>query len=270
MNRIQLFLLLLVQLMTLSCLGAGDPGVETLRFLPGECLNSYELSYIEPSSEWHQCHSECFIFAFQMDLNDHKSVLNPNDQRPLGVPWFDMPIRELYKQFGENDERVKLAYEESFSVLRNYWTENVGSDWGGFDFTTLLYADGLSLKADKAFGRHQAGENLAPYLVQYPGNRFLDIANASFSPGQNLKEVMGYPLHIPLDYVCLLGTTISFSIPVGDCELTKEPVTFHIEIPVRNVKYLTWLNDRISNPSAPVPYEDGVLTCTFTTQYGLK
>ena len=63
---------------------------------------------------------------------------------------------------------------------------------------------------------------------------------------------------------------ISFSIPMEQYQLTDEKVTFELNVPVKVVKYLTWLNDKITDPDAPVPYEEEVLHCRFTTDYGLR
>ena len=67
----------------------------------------------------------------------------------------------------------------------------------------------------------------------------------------------------------MLGTEIGFCMPVGDFEVSRNPVKFHMEIPVCKVLYLTWLNDLIENQDAPVPFESGVLTCDFTTMYSI-
>ena len=266
-------LLICVSSLMISCtnpLRLGDTPIVDMHFIPGECLNSYELSYTK--KQQYQIEQNSYIFAVQLDLTDHVVDNRPYDSSFYGEATFDMPADSLFRQFGVNRKKVKQAYRESFDTMREYWITGVIHTWIGFDFTTVLYTGGLSLTADKPFAGHPAGEDLAPYLECHPSRRgvVFEVEDPIVAPKYCSKEIMGVPLDIPLDYVCLMGTKMDFCLPIGDCEVIKEYVTFHIEIPVRNVKYLTWLNDQISNPSAPVPYEDGVLTCTFTTQYGLK
>lgn len=275
MKRVQYILLSLLAFITQSCVGSMEPAFTVMRFLPGECLNSYELSYYTPQGQSYQTQTDrggkdYFIFGFALDLKSHEEVQDPEDPR-RGVPWLDMPTNVLYNHFGKNKYAVKQAYESAFADMRNYWAEEVGAGRTGFDFTTVLYSGGVSLTAESSFGGHPAGEELAPYLTYRPSSMGWESEYETIvAPRQYGKEVMGKSLDLPLDYVCLLGSKIGFSIPVGDCTLTNENVTFHLSIPVKNVKYLTWLNNQISNPDAPVPYEDGVLTCTFTTRYGLE
>ena len=42
-----------------------------------------------------------------------------------------------------------------------------------------------------------------------------------------------------------------------------------LEIPVKVVMYLNWLDDRITDPNAPIPYREDVLRCEFTVDKGL-
>ena len=64
--------------------------------------------------------------------------------------------------------------------------------------------------------------------------------------------------------------SISFSVPMGDFKVIAEPVTFELNIPVKIVMYLQWLNDKIADPNALVPYKEEVLYCRFTCPYCLK
>ena len=66
------------------------------------------------------------------------------------------------------------------------------------------------------------------------------------------------------------GTGILFNIPLGDYEVVDEYVRFDLNIPVKVVYYLHWLNDRLTDPDAAVPYTDEVLHCSFCTEYGLR
>ena len=63
---------------------------------------------------------------------------------------------------------------------------------------------------------------------------------------------------------------LAFSIPIGDHDLTEGTVNFELKIPVRVVGYLQWLNDRIKDPDAPVPYKEEILHCRFSSKYHLR
>ena len=58
-------------------------------------------------------------------------------------------------------------------------------------------------------------------------------------------------------------------IPLEGKMLTNEWVKFTLEIPVKVVMYLNWLDDRITDPNAPIPYREDVLRCEFTVDKGL-
>ena len=68
----------------------------------------------------------------------------------------------------------------------------------------------------------------------------------------------------------MLEESVSFSVPLGDFKVVKESVSFELNIPVKVVMYLQWLNDRLIDPNAPVPYKEEVLHCSFTSPYCLK
>ena len=90
------------------------------------------------------------------------------------------------------------------------------------------------------------------------------------APGFNTPANAGGFLGIPMNYISMTKDGVEFSIPMGEYKLIEEAVTFELNIPVKVVLYLTWLNNKLTNPNAPVPYTDEVLHCTFTTKYGLK
>jgi hypothetical protein len=64
--------------------------------------------------------------------------------------------------------------------------------------------------------------------------------------------------------------TLCISEGTGAMQKVSETVTFELKIPVKVVMYLNWLNDKISDPDAPVPYEERELYCKFTTDFNLK
>ncbi len=63
---------------------------------------------------------------------------------------------------------------------------------------------------------------------------------------------------------------LDFSISAQDCDFVTEQVNFTIEIPIRSAQYLTWLNDRLTDENAQMTWKDEVLTCTFSSNVGLR
>lgn len=118
---------------------------------------------------------------------------------------------------------------------------------------TILYNGGVSFVANKDFAGVPAGKDLSEIIVSDPY-----LTDFGLYPG------------IPLDYKSMPGESVSFSVPLDDFTVVKEPVTFELNIPVKVVMYLRWLNDRLIDPSAPVPYKEEVLHCRFTSPYCLK
>jgi hypothetical protein len=274
MKKTRIFpVLLLVAVFLTSCewmwwINPGPPEPDNL-FLTGECLGSTELIYIpyyasrddDYLEEW-----KCFPFVFHLDTANVQRY----KERPLfkSDPAFHIPSDELFKSFGKKSF-VKSDFFDSFDKIRE------GRSY--FEITTLLYNGGLSLTADVDFAGHPAGEELAPFIVSHPSVNHPSswtgvcstIEPLLSAPG-NTKEKLSPILDIPLDYECLLESGIEIGLPVGDYTRVVERVTFTLKIPVRVVYYLQWLEDKHSNPNAPVPYKDEVLTCKFYTDIGFR
>ena len=246
-----------------------DAGVTTMHFLPGECLGSYELKCFYPQGKNYRTEADCFTFVFQMNANStsvEKSVSSYSDPRHL---WTEMPDSDLFQRYGANSNAVNRRFEKVYADMRNYWTTKSNTSDALFDFITVFYSGGMSLKADKAFAGQPAGTELTGYLECRP-----DCSGASTDDPLLIKPFTksesGSVYGLPIEYKGVLGTIIAFCIPLKEHTLTKDPVTFHLEIPVKKVLYLSWLNDTIDNPNAPVPYEDAILTCDFKSDYNLK
>lgn len=262
----RIFIMALLPLL-ISCGKAAWPGDRYIHMLTGECLNSTELRYYLPDGVDQQTYGNCFVFGFTLDINC---------QQEKDRYWNDYihrfkPSDEIYDNFGTNKETVRNEYNAICETLEN--------EDHGDGVITLLYNGGISLTADKEFAGYSAGEDLG-HLIHGPfrfGNYCGEQAEAMFgvdpviATTKNIKSRLDPIFQIPLDYISMPeGDGVSFHISMGDYKLTDEKVTFELKIPVRVVMYLNWLNDKISNPDAPVPYEDKVLHCTFTTRYGLR
>lgn len=248
----------------------GTPDDFVYTFLTGKCLNSGKLSYYLPDGLGQQIEDSFFVFRFTMDWTSTKK--DPLKRYMWGANyWRKIPSDELFDQFGETAKNVRSEYDavyqdfkESYFALYGNWRFSIG---------TVLYCGGLSLTADKDFAGYKAGTNLAPIVTTHPRYGRIQTATkeeSSCLSRMNAKSNAGGFLDIPMDYICMTEEDVCFSIPVSDYEITKKQVNFKLEIPVKAVKYLHWLNDKISDPDAPVPYDEITLCCQFTANYCLE
>lgn len=233
-------------------------------FLSGECLASTELSF---DTSLHGVEKDRLVFAFKPSISNYDvEEFKYEIQRYV-------PSKELLKTFGKNKEKVAEAYDYTFDKCYSFISEKVDA-LCEFSVLTALYSGDLSLTADRDFAGIKAGENLASMIMGTPHNDYqIDIwgKDAVIADGCNMAEHLGNVLDLPADYNCLLGADmLAFSIPIGDYDLTEGTVNFELKIPVRVVGYLQWLNDRIEDPDAPVPYKEEILHCRFSSKYLLR
>ena len=170
-----------------------------------------------------------------------------------------------------NQAIVKSEYERVFEDFSKSYEERFHRPF--YSIVTILYNGGISLVANKEFAGYPAGENLAPLITNNPiyDNIVLESGeNPIIAPGFNTPSNAGGFLGIPLDYISMTKDGVEFCIPMGEHKLIEDEVTFELFIPVKVVLYLTWLNNMIGDPDAPVPFKDEVLHCSFTTKYGLN
>lgn len=220
-------------------------------FLTGECLASPELSYKGPGPDtWH----DLLVFPFTLDLSDTKVERIVKSMIAMKEVFRTIPSDEKFRSFGSRRDVVKNEFNRSFDELR-------ATLWSGKHdgrLITIVYDGGdITFTANRDFAGHPAGENLAPYLLPYPNARDLtpDALRA---------------LDLPLEYDCMLETGLVLAVSMDGFELVKQPTTYDLEIPVKVIMYLNWLNDLQTNPDAPVPYREEVLRCRFHASYCLQ
>ena len=271
MKRILVASAILLACASCGKIGSSHPEAEVKLFLTGECLNSPELSYVEMDTEGQNVVSDRFRFIFTFDDSNH-TYERTNSETEFVGRFRDIPSDELFsKQFGEKADEMKATFERIFNEYDDLYISKFHSR--DFSVRTILYNGGISLTANKEFAGFTAGENLAPIVTCVPmyDNLVQESGeNPIVTDARNTPSTAGEFLGIPLDYTSFMGARVEFSIPVEDYSLVNEQVTFELNIPVKVVMYLSWLNDKISDPDAPVPYSDEVLHCRFTTKYGLK
>jgi hypothetical protein len=227
--------------------------------LTGECLKNTELTYthLEEDRWTTMLTKELCTFGFELNTVDCKTIKDsPHSYRTI-------PPDDIFKSFGKNKKNVKETFMEIFETC-DEMPVNI-PDNETFSTITILYNEGISLVADKKFAEYPAGENLAQYFKLYePDNQLWQVYN-------NTPEKFGKILDIPLEYSCILDADkLYLNLPITGSSVINGNITFELKIPVKIVNYLQWINDKISNPNAPVPYTEEVLHCTFTTQYNFK
>jgi len=242
-----------------------SPAISTL--LTGENLASTQLSYNVPTDDGQVLYDR-FTFSFTVPLSDYVKVKKGKGEQ-INV----VPSSELFSSFGNNYREVMNEFERVHQETCNAYLPVYKSGRYSFDVITILYNGGMSLVCDSEFAGHPAGENLASVITCFPWYDGLveqSGENPIIADGFNTPSNVGKSIEMPMDYISMVGGTIKFSIPKGDYELLHTGANFRLEIPVKVVDYLTWLNDKISDPDAEMPYRDEVLKCSFRTNWTLR
>ena len=243
---------LLAVLLVPSCqmIGASGSCPDIIRFLPGECLWTPSLIFGSASVT-----SNHIMFSFGLKTKDvtmegygRKAFDGTRDGRYV-------PSDDLYASFGENAQIIKSEYDRIFYDFLESDPENSMSN-----LITVLPNGEMTLIADKEFAGYKPGENL-PLSLWHTRGLYLPS-----------YDYVNQFLEIPLDFDYMFSTSFQISLSVGNESWQKvaETVTFELKMPVKVVMYLNWLNDKISDPDAPVPYEEKELYCKFTTDFNLK
>ena len=233
-----------------SCSMIGASGVESqyTYFLPGE-------SCVDTMLVFGNAHGPSVSFDFWVPLKDYvyegygKKYWGPG-VRPTRV----VPSDEIYTSFGDNAMKVKAEFDKVFNKYIGYKGTSEA------EILTILYDGQTSLTADKEFAGYQPGANIPVSLYSE------DVVT---SPSY---EMINSFFDLPLDYHNMLSRkfTLCISEGTGAMQKVSETVTFELKIPVKVVMYLNWLNDKISDPDAPVTYEERELYCKFTIDFNLK
>lgn len=236
--------------------------------IPGECVSNNLVFTSQQANDFITgIRSMVLLFRFECD---GESVLVNRGEDPLRDARYAkfIPSNAIFESFGENAPTIASNYE-------NAWRSIINSPAG---VTTVFYNSGIRLIADKDFAGFEKGTNIAKDALTYnqwwdKGKPLYDVLfdclfpdfQSAFCSGKCPVASVGETLS---NYE-LLMRCFSLRIRIGDFEEVDEDVTFTLEIPVKVGLYLTWLNDKISDPDAPFPYRDETLTCTFTIHKGL-
>jgi hypothetical protein len=232
-----------ISLNSCSEIPAADPDILPFSLVPGECLNNTVVKCRYAGEAF----GTEYRFVFDSDMSISLEHIKFGEKK---LPHHYTSIRyvpsdSVFKQFGDNYSSVKKEYE---------------STWDGIAHseTTVYLNDGFILTADKEFGGIPAGENLARLFGVSPGQSCVPLSDNAIIP-----KDLAFRLDSP--------DVLLYRIDLNNYyEPVKEDVRFSLSVPVRVVYYLTWLNDKLTDENASMTWKDEVLTCTFSSNTGLK
>lgn len=257
--------LFLTTIAVLSCnnFGAATPESHEHSFLPGECLNSPNMTFYPDIfyDTLHPCTIGFLVGQGMMEDPGIESIMNSatirlsfsldmNIETDVSGFWNTeyryIPGDESFSQFGSNSAKLSNEYERVYKEI-DFTSLSQGRSSA---YSTVYYSGGMSLTSDRTFLDFAPGENIASlaFLVDYcPWIDKLEV------PGI-LHEAVGHTL----------GRAFTLAIPVDGYEVLDESITFNLSVPVKVGMYLTWLNERLTDPDAELHYRDETLTCNFT------
>lgn len=269
MRITRITLALLSTVILTSCEGAlsnfgGAPAKEHTyyTFLPGECLASTELIAHVGGNDSYKCKPD---YSFSFQLKEKKEV---KTSRTNNYEYYIVPSDEAYQSFGKNKKKVKEEYERLADEMLNHMHDDYV--WSPHNIMTIIYDGGISLTANRSVLGQAKGENLIHLFSTYApvdDHRFKVLDDDLVFPNQSwlVNEVYG----LPIDYFTMMECGISIHSKYGYKPATQN-VTLELKIPVKVVMFLTWLNDRMSNPDAPIPVKNDTLHCRFVTSLPLE
>ncbi|MCQ2140223.1 MAG: hypothetical protein MJZ09_07610 [Bacteroidales bacterium] len=180
--------------------------------------------------------------------NIEKEHINDND-------YGYFPSIESYEAFGANKKKIEKKYEEVCEDLRKSPIDNFKET----KFITVIYDGGISLTADKPMLGHEQGENLMDLFKE-------EWVDRSLFESSLFRSILG----LPIDYHYMTCTDFVLTTKKEYHRMSRDLVKFNLKIPVKIVMYLTWLNDMLTDPNAPLPIVNDTLHCQFTENFPIK
>lgn len=244
MKRFLPAFLLLALLMGCNKIRFGDMCPTDVSFLTGECLKDGTLLPEDPATTHRQYEirrrinpetgkSETGIYI-RLYLNLEKEYSLFSYQ--LGA-W--MPSDNVYASFGENANQVKKDYVTLYDSFSKY---------GNSETVTIYSGDDIVISSNAKVCGVAPGNNLYPTLATF------STSFTSSAPGYQLPEDTIPAGNAPI------GMSVSVYISSEEGEIVDGTPTFYISIPVKVGMYLTYLNEKRTNPEAKIQYRDEVLT----------
>lgn len=238
-------------------------------FLTGECLEGLEMRY-DPYNQMHlygvdscMINLDRIVFSFSLNMKYHIENTSVSWNGIVGE-FRCVPPLSVFKELGGRAGAVKQEFESIY--------EAVTSDARPlFYVSTVFYDGGLELTADKGFAGIPAGQNLLPLLRQRGITSSPDdYTTQLFAEYGSLPIRQQFPLTESFREKCIVPPVFGLNVPVKGFRVVHERIVFNLTIPVKSVNYLHWLSDRMDDPAAEMPYEEKVLSCTFSSNVILR
>lgn len=224
--------LLLIALSVCSCWKFGHQHYIEYFFLTGECLNSPILTL-----ESHKVTADECIVKYKVDWdNFHVSRVSSFQ--------YTMPSDNVFGIFSTNSSKLKRQYKE---IIK---TANI--ECPPYQWSTVLYDSGAKVFVEI----DGAGKD-------YSDSIEIDMGESS----DFMLEVFGKLSGIPLTYSALVGKNIKLHIPLEVYSKIPKYARYKLSIPVTRVDYISWLNDRLTDPEAPLVSENIDLVGEFVPGY---
>jgi hypothetical protein len=152
-----------------------------------------------------------------------------------------IPSEAVFNSFGSQAKQVKNEFNAIYETLPQA---------SPCSRTVTIYHKDIKITSNAEVCGVEPGENLYPSIFSL----------RSYDKGYQLPEDT-----IPEGYAPL-STYAAFTIWAKDNnrEVVDGNPTFYIEIPVKIGMYLTYLNEKRTNPAARLQYRDDVLTYTLS------
>ena len=237
-----------------SCgVGQSDTDDVEMTLLPGECLKSTQMVLNRCVFDQNPGGlTMSFALDEECEYETVKSYKNYCCYRYA-------PTNNIYKEYNDNASYVRDSYD-------TFYCKFVGNKWL---FSTIFYDSGISLIADKDFAGVTAGNNIALNNMD-----FAEWHKGLDNPTVVLRLAPTTSLNFPANEgfqhkYCLYRRYLSMLFPADASELVDEDVSLTLSVPVKTGLLLTWFNNQLTNPDAPLPSREDTLTCSFTIHKGL-
>ena len=239
----------LLYLCALSCLNS-KPGPYPSFYLPGECLASDELKMVMPSPSDTRIH-------FAVDIKNYESIygIYLYEDGPYISKW---PAGDAWQEITN-----KAIVEEHFEQLLYALLATKGPN-SMFNSISVFHSGELSVVADKPLMGCAPGENLSNIMLSRGLNS--KQSHGNLARVLDIGDIRGQDLYfISWGFACFELTLPQEAI---DRMENNEIVHFDVNLPVKVVRLLNYLDRRVEDPDAEFIPEDRVLKGSFSYQKG--
>lgn len=265
-------LFVLTFLGTISSCDAGRSGIlytsDHYYFIPGEFVAPGKiLISTEDYSGLDNRLGHHYDYAVSLGLSLEKAVEGGlrHVKREINSEYYYLFPQEAYSPYGNNASLVKMLNEQelfrvvdAICALTKVKLVHV---------STVFCTDKMQITADKEFAGRGKGTDISSVFVFDAENYQLMLDGGRWDPiltsgDRSVDSSFSSGKSFPGGWLRLLKS--------DEYEFFDDEVTLTLTVPVRRVLYLTWLNELIDNPEAPMPYQDEVMTTTVKLKKNIR